>query len=143
MKGYLSHISITTLLLLITLNLTGQNSMEFSSDRFPSEIIDSNIIAQRGLVNKLDSLSSCDWSSRVGKKVDVFWLQTEQGNFFGHVYEYFLDCDNLRLIYWSPNAKDIHPIVDFMMEDLEEDSIFVTSKKKHLKNKKKFKKYLE
>ena len=131
------------MLLFLNSNSFGQNSKVFSLDRFPSEVIDSIIIAQRGLDTKLDSLSSCEWSSRVGEKLDVFWLKTEQGNFFGHIYEYFMDCDNLRFIYWSPNAKDIHPIVDFMIEDLEEDSMFVTSKKKHLKNKKKYKKYLQ
>ena len=122
--------------------LYGQNSKEFLSNRFPFEIIDTSIITQRGLGEKLEILGSCDWKNRVGKKVDIFWLKTDRGNFFGHVYEYFMDCDNLRLIYWSSNAKGIHPIVDFMIEDLEDDSKFVSSVKKHLKHKKKYKKYL-
>jgi len=131
-------------LLFFNLNLAvGQNAKQFKGHSYPIELIDTNIVSKRNLETKIELLQSCDWKNKVGKKIDVFWLKTVRGNFFGHSYEYFMDCDNLRLIYWSTNGKDIFPIVDFMIEDLEEDSQFVSSAKKHLKNKKKYKKYLE
>jgi len=130
-------------LVTFSLLLKGQNLKEFQKEVYPIALIDSTIITKRGLSNKIKLLEkNCNWRNRIGKKIDVFWLKTEQGNFFGHSFEYFLDCDNLRLIYWSNNPQNIFPIVDFMIEDLEEDSKFITSKRKYLKNKKKYKPYL-
>ena len=54
-------------------------------------------------------------------------------NRFGHVYEYFMDCDNVRLIYWQTGPGGHGRIVDFMIEPLEEESLFVVRKKQHLK----------
>jgi hypothetical protein len=123
-------------------NVNSQTTGDFKNEKFPVQLIDSLIIEKRGLQESIKMLSEeCNWSKRVGKKIDVFWLQTEQGNFFGHVYEYFLDCDNLRLIYWY-EGQNTSKIVDFMIEDLEDESLFVVAKKRHLKNKKKYKKYL-
>lgn len=139
MKNILS----ATLVLFFPLILTGQNSKQFKAERYPIEVIDTSIISYRNFGDELELLKTCDWQNRIGKKVDTFWLKTDQGNYFGHVFEYFMDCDYLRLIYWSPNGQNIFPIIDFMIEDLEEDSQFVSSKKKHLKNKKKYKKYLD
>lgn len=119
-----------------------QSSKLFDTDAYPQEIIDTMIVKKRDLNQRIQDLSLCDWRKRIGKKVDVFWLSTGDGDYFAHVYEYFMKCDNLRLIYWSKNSSDIFPIVDFMIEDLEEDSRFVSSPKKHLKNKKKYKKYV-
>lgn len=119
-----------------------QNDSQFNKAQFPSHLIDKRIIEKRNLNEKMELLSECDWSKRIGKKIDVFWLRTNQGDFFGHSYEYFMDCDNLRLIYWYPNPSETGRIVDFMIENLEDESIWVISKRKHLKNKKKYKKYL-
>lgn len=127
---------------ILPFSIMGQSSEIFDSKFYPARIIDTLIIQHRGLDQRMQNLLSCEWETRKGKKVDVFWLKTERGNFFAHVYEYFMKCDNVRLIYWSTNAREIFPIVDFMIEDLEEDSRFVSSPKKHLKNKKKYKKYL-
>src|SRR5688572_14871256 len=112
------------------------NAQSFS--KFPSHLIDTAIIAQRGLQEKIRMLDEdCDWSKKIGGKIDVFWLQTDRGNFLGYVYEYIMDCDNLRLIYWYHNTSNTGPIVDFMIENLEDESQFVVAKKKHLKNQKK------
>lgn len=54
-----------------------------------------------------------------------------------------MDCDNLRLIYWQADPSGKGEILDFMIEPLEEESIYVTSKRKHLKNKKKYQSYLK
>ena len=119
--------------------LTAQNHGEFKNDSFPSYLIDNSIVETRKLESKIKMLESqCEWTTRIGKKVDVFWLSTAKGNLWGHVYEYFLDCDNLRLIYWYTDPSGRGEIVDFMIEDLEDDSMFVTSKGKYLKNKKKY-----
>ncbi len=123
------------------LNVNSQYTKPFNGEQFPVELIDTSIIKKRGLDGKMKMLKECNWSKRKGKKIDVFWLRTEEGDFFGHVYEYFLDCDNLRLIYWY-QGLDTKKIVDFMIEDLEDESLFVVAKKRHLKNKKKYKKYL-
>lgn len=139
----LEIICVLFFLSFLSSGMFGQNYKEFSSNRFPSELIDSSIILKRGLESQLDTLLMCDWDEKIGKKIDVFWLSTPNGDFFGHVYEYFMECNNVRLIYWSPNGKDIFPIVDFMIEDLESDSQFVSSKKRHLKNNRKYKKYLD
>jgi len=111
---------------------------------FPIHIIDTAIIQKRGLQEKIRMLvEDCNWSERTGKKIDVFWLQTPNGNFFGHSYEYFMDCDNLRLIYWYDNPGTKGRPVDFMIENLEDESHFVSAKRKHLKNKKKYQHLLE
>ncbi len=82
---------------------------------------------------------SCNWRGREGRKIDVFWLRTDHGDVFGHVYEYFLDCDNVRLIYWQLDPGGQGSIVDFMIEPLESESKFVVAKRQHLKNKKHYK----
>ena len=131
------------MILYVSCSLNAQRSITYNTEKFPQEVIDSAIVSYRKLEDGLEKLNTCSWNNRIGKKVDTFWLKTEQGNFFGHVYEYFMDCDNLRLIYWSPNPQDINPIVDFMIEDLEEKSQFVTSSNKYLKNKKRYKHLLK
>ena len=109
------------------------------TSKFPVETIDTAIINQRGLKAKVRMLTEdCDWSKRIGKKIDVFWLQTQNSDFFGYSYEYFMDCDNVRLIYWFNNPGGIGRPVDFMIENLEDESQFVVAKRKHLKNKKKY-----
>ncbi len=113
------------------------------TDHFPAEWIDQSIIDARGIQEKIKMLKEdCDWANRKGSKIDVFWLKTEKGNLFGHVYEYIMDCDNLRLIYWFADPNGLGKVVDFMIEDLEDESIFVIAKKKQLKNRKAYQKYL-
>ncbi len=114
---------------------------QMNGGKFPVNEINTSIISFRKYEDKLRYLvDSCSWESRVGKKIEIFWAHVENGqDLFGHVYEYFLDCDNIRLIYWSPNGREPYPIVDFMIEDLEEESDFVPVKRRHLKNKKKYK----
>ncbi len=124
-------------------SMYGQNFGDFKSEDFPLHLIDENIVVQRGLENEIKILATkCSWQERVGKKIDVFWLKTGDGNFFGHIYEYFMDCDNFRLIYWYASADERGEIIDLMIEPLEEDSDFVVNKRKHLKNHKKYRKYL-
>ncbi|MBC6993680.1 hypothetical protein QWY85_17045 [Neolewinella lacunae] len=109
------------------------------ASRFPAESIDSSIIEKRGLEVQFKMLTEeCNWSERIGGKIDVFWLRTEKRDFFGHSYEYFMDCDNVRLIYWYDNPGGVGEPVDFMIEDLEDESQWVVAKGKHLKNKKKY-----
>ena len=128
---------------IVILNSIHSQTSDSDNHKFPVSLINKEIIEKRGLSEQIKMLvEDCNWSNRIGKKVDVFWLQTERGSFFGHVYEYFIDCDNLRLIYWYDNAGGYGKVIDFMIELLEEDSKFVTSKKRHLKNKKKYQQYL-
>ncbi len=109
--------TLATILFFTTGIMVSQNT-----DTFPGYEIDSAIIAKRGLEDKIKMLQNdCDWANRVGKKIDLFWLQTTEGNYFGKVYEYFLDCDNVRLIYWYDNPACTGLPVDFMVEDLEEE----------------------
>src|SRR5690606_13348817 len=141
---FFKNISITTLLVILPLTVFGQNYGSFRNDDFPVHLIDSSIISKRDLDEQINMLSKeCEWKNRIGKKIDVFWLQTEQGNLFGHVYEYFMDCDNLRLIYWQADPSGKGEILDFMIEPLEDESIFVINKRQQLKNKKKYKGYLK
>ena len=123
----------------LTSTANGQNSSEF-----PIEKIDSTIIVKRDLQEQVTMLTTeCSWASKIGKKIDVFWLRTKNGSFFGHSYEYFMDCDNVRLIYWYTSPSETGKVVDFMIENLEDESQFVVAKKKHLKNKKKYQHLLE
>ncbi|WP_104419037.1 hypothetical protein [Neolewinella xylanilytica] len=123
-------------LALFTLSGTAFAQMSTS---FPAEKIDTAIINRRGLQEKIRMLTEeCNWSDRVGGMIDVFYLRTERGSFFGYSYEYFLDCDNVRLIYWYDNPGGVGTPVDFMIEDLEDESMWVVAKKRHLKNKKKY-----
>src|SRR5690348_6170323 len=88
-----------------------------STSNFPSDKIDTSIIAYRGLQEKIRMLKEdCDWSHRIGGKIDVFWLKQANVNYFGYVYEYIMDCDNVRLIYWYMDAGGQGKIVDFMIE---------------------------
>ncbi|WP_198664878.1 hypothetical protein [Lewinella sp. IMCC34191] len=104
------------------------------STSFPAEKIDTAIIHRRGLQEQIRMLTEdCNWSERVGQKIDVFWLRTDRGSFFGYSYEYFLDCNNVRLIYWYDNPGGVGTPVDFMIEDLEDESMWVVAKTKHLK----------
>jgi len=93
-------ILLSALGLFFMVNSFGQNAPDFNKEKFPAHLIDTLIIQKRGLENQLKMLTdSCQWNKRIGKKIDVFWLRTQNGDFWGYVYEYFLDCDNLRLIY--------------------------------------------
>ena len=119
----------------IFFSLYSQEEDLFNGKTFPVNLINQSIVEKRDLFEKLEFLRmQCDWSKKVGKRVDVFWIQNPEGNFFGHVYEYFMD--------WYDNVKGKGEILDFMIENLEDDSSFVTSKRKYLKNQKKYKKYL-
>lgn len=127
------------LFLLATISILAQNYT-----RFPSHLIDTSIINKRGLNEQVEMLETkCNWSNKLGGKVDVFWLKTDRGNFLGYVYEYIFDCDNLRLIYWYNNTDESGKIVDFMIENAEDESDFVVRKKKHLKNRKKYLQFFE
>jgi hypothetical protein len=131
-------------LLFISIELSAQNYGAFRNKKYPSYLIDSSIIIRRGLSNKIKMLSdSCSWDTRIGDKIDVFWLKTDRGNFFGHVYEYILDCDRLRLIYWQTDPSGQGKIVDMMIEPLESESQFVIAKRDHLKNRKSYSKYFK
>mgnify|MGYP000862363281 CR=1 FL=1 len=135
MRGVISFV-ICTFTFLPT---SGQYHGAFSNARFPASEIDSTIIVARSLGPKITMLTdSCTWSERDGKKIDVFWLRKDGVDLFGHVYEYFMDCDNVRLIYWQTDPGGHGRIIDFMIEPREEDSLFVVAKKHHLKNKKKY-----
>lgn len=121
---------------------TGASAQD--TPKFPVETIDKAIINQRGLQEKVRMLTEdCNWSERIGEKIDVFWLQTKNGNFFGYSYEYFMDCDNVRLIYQYNNPGGTGRPVDFMIENLEDESRFVVEKQRHLKNIKKYRHLLK
>lgn len=141
MKKY----AIITFMFMVCVTISyAQNHGPFRGDTFPIEIIPEEVVRKRNLQEQMHMLvNECDWKNRIGKKIDVFWLKTENGNLFGHVYEYFMDCDNLRLIYWQADPSGLSITLDFMIEPLEEESQFVVAKKKHLKNKKKYRPYLE
>lgn len=93
--------------------------------------IDTGIIRQRGLQSYLEKLRGCNWENKKGKFVDVFWLSDSKTgqNRFGYIYEYFLDCDSLRFIYWYPDAGQKGKLVDLIIEPVEQASIFVKKKK--------------
>jgi len=143
MKETLTFLYLIASILFIN-SVFSQNFGEFNNTDFPAHLIDKSIIEKRNLYSKIYQLENeCNWGERIGKKVDVFWLKSDTGNFFGHVYEYFMDCDNLRLIYWyHEHPSQYGQIVDFFIENLEDDSVYVTSDKKHLKNKRKYQKFL-
>lgn len=129
------RMTLLTGLIFFIFNLTYGQDM----DKFPIESIDTAIIKKRGLEEKIRMLAEdCNWSERIGKKIDVFWLRTEEGDFFGYSYEYFMNCDNVRLIYWYDKPSGSGRPVDFMIENLEDESQWVVAKRKHLKNKKKY-----
>lgn len=112
------------------------------TSKFPAEKIDTAIINKRGLQEQVRMLvENCDWTNRLGGKIDVFWLKQDNVSFFGYVYEYIMDCDNVRLIYWYMDAGGTGQIVDFMVENAGDESYFVVAKKKQLKNKKKYQQY--
>ena len=134
----MNRTTLISILVILISNLT------FGQQSFPVESIDIMIIKKRGLEEKIRTLvEDCSWSERIGKKIDVFWLQTEKGDFFGYSYEYFLDCANVRLIYWYDNPRGAGRPVDFMIENLEDESPWVVAKRKHLKNKKKYRHLLK
>jgi hypothetical protein len=123
--------------------LLAQDFGRFNEKKFPADILDSTIIARRGLEATITMLTdSCVWYNRIGDKVNVFWAETEKGHYFGHVYEYLLECDNVRLIYWYDNRYERGKIVDFMIEPLEQPSRFV-EEEDQLKERDQYKSYFE
>lgn len=88
---FFKNISITTLLVILPFTVFAQDYGSFRNKDFPVHSIDSSIISKRGLRETINMLAKeCEWEDRIGKKIDMFWLQTNQGNLFGHVYEYGL-----------------------------------------------------
>ncbi len=73
---------ITFCIILSNFGLFGQTFGDFNSKNFPLHLIDEQIISKRNLQEKVELLKSCDWANRVGKKIDVFWLKTQNGNLF-------------------------------------------------------------
>jgi hypothetical protein len=80
----------------------------------------------------------CDWENRKGKFVDTYWLQVmdRDQDRYGYIYEYYLDCDSLRFIYWYADPKQ-NCLVNLQIEPIEKPTTFVTYKRKQLANDKK------
>lgn len=108
-------------------------------DGFPKHILHDSIIANRGLTEQVNTLmNSCDWNTKDGKKIDIMKVTENGQELYAHVYEYFFDCDHLRLIYFYDNPMMYGTIVDFIIENLEDDSKYVSGPKRYLKSKKKY-----
>lgn len=111
-------------------------------DGFPKNLIHDTIIEHRGLSTQVDMLmNQCDWSQKEGRKIDIKKVLVNEEEWYAHVYEYFFDCDNLRIIYFYDNPMMYGTVQDLAIENLEDDSEYVSSPRLYLKNKKKYAHY--
>jgi hypothetical protein len=76
---------------------------------------------------------SCDWANRKGKFVDFFYMKiiggTDQTAF---IYEYFLDCDSLRVILIYNMIKDTPELFKINLEPIEKENQMIIDPSKQL-----------
>jgi len=77
---------------------------------------------------------SCDWANRSGKFVDFFSMKniggTDQTAF---IYEYFLDCDSLRVILIYNMIKNSPELFKINLESIEKKNDMIIDPSKQLK----------
>jgi hypothetical protein len=76
---------------------------------------------------------SCNWANREGKFVDFFSMKniggTDQTAF---IYEYFLDCDSLRVILIYNMIKDSPELFKINLEPIEKENQMIIDPSKQL-----------
>lgn len=76
---------------------------------------------------------SCDWANRKGKFVDFFSMKniggTDQTAF---IYEYFLDCDSLRVILIYNMIKNSPELFKINLEPIEKENQMIIDPSKRL-----------
>lgn len=76
---------------------------------------------------------SCNWSNRKGKFVDFYTMKniggTDQTAF---IYEYFLDCDSLRVILIYNITKNSSELFKINLEPIEKENQMIVDPSKQL-----------
>jgi hypothetical protein len=76
---------------------------------------------------------SCDWQNRKGKFVDYFTMKniggTDQTAF---IYEYFLNCDSIRIILTYNMTKNSPELFKIKIEPIEEKNQMIIDPSKQL-----------
>ena len=76
---------------------------------------------------------SCDWANRKGKFVDFFSMKniggTDQTAF---IYEYFLDCDSLRVVLIYNMIKNSPELFKINLEPIEKENQMIIDPSKQL-----------
>jgi hypothetical protein len=61
----------------------------------------------------------CDWTNKRGKFVDFYMHEEENHHAVSYIYEYFLDCDSIRLTLVYDTNQDSVSMVSAHLEPLE------------------------
>lgn len=82
----------------------------------------------------LESINkSCDWKNRKGKFVDFFTMKniggTDQTAF---IYEYFLDCDSIRVVLIYNLLKESPELFKINLEPIEKENKMIIDPSKQL-----------
>jgi hypothetical protein len=63
--------------------------------------------------------SQCNWGKKRGKFVDFYMHEEENHHAVSYIYEYFLDCDSIRLTLVYDTNQDSVSLISAHLEPLE------------------------
>jgi hypothetical protein len=74
----------------------------------------------------------CDWPSRRGKFIDFYMHSEEEERFVTYIYEYFLDCDSIRLLLTFDTSTDDVPVHSAHIEPIENKNAWLVDPMKSI-----------
>lgn len=75
---------------------------------------------KRNLENILNAIRyHCNWETRRGQFTDYYSAENEGRHDIAYIYEYFLDCDSLRMVFTYHADEDAPELYGFTVEPLE------------------------
>jgi hypothetical protein len=90
-------------------------------DAFPEKYFPIN--QTHALMDELKN--KCDFVNRKGTFINKYLQETSNGNRISFIYEYYLKCDNIRLIITYKLGKDIE-LFEFNLEPIEKENPMIT-----------------
>jgi hypothetical protein len=107
-------------------NLTNYDLIE---DKLPDKYFEPN--QTKAFIG--DIASKCDWDNREGKFVDFYSMKNVGGvDKTAFIYEYFLDCDSLRVILTFDMIENSPELFRLNLEQLEKENRMIIDSSKQL-----------
>ena len=98
-------------------------------DKLPEKYFEPN--QTKAFIGDIDS--KCDWDNREGKFVDFYSMKNVGGvDKTAFIYEYFLDCDSLRVILTFDMIENSPEIFGLNLEQLEKENKMIIDPSKQL-----------
>jgi len=69
--------------------------------------------------------SNCDFENKEGKFVDFFNMSINGNTQMAYIYEYILDCDSLRFIYYYDFQNENPELFKFFIEGIEIENAMI------------------